>query len=120
MRQAYDEFSRPARLVLQLALLPGMLALWFTAGVRPVMLVLAAIVILAEAGRCKNGGAGAFPPDVPFWAPLWVAERSMTIWCAVACRALAGGVRYGDARIAKAANSVEGIRRRCSAVGALR
>ena len=45
-------------------------------------------------------------------APLWVAERAVTAWLAVATRVLRGGVSYAGTRIARAATPMRELRRR--------
>ncbi len=95
VRQAYDEFARPRRLAVQLALLPAIT--WAVAGRRWRLLGagVAASVALAEVGRRRAGGAAVFPADTPLWAPLWLGERAACSWLAVASRVRRGGVRYG-------------------------
>jgi hypothetical protein len=104
VRQAYDDLGQPARLVLEVSVLPLVLA----AGARrgQVLAALAvASVLVAEAGRRRAGGARAFPPTTALWAPAWLAERSVCVWLALALR-LRGGVRYGDGRLLHATSPV--------------
>jgi len=111
VRQAYDEFARPARFAAQLALAPLLVALtWRFGVVAPIACALAAIV-LAEAGRRRGGGARVFPAIAALVAPLWVLERAVTSWCALLLR-IAGGVRYSHGRLRVAAHSERAIRRR--------
>ncbi len=104
VRQAYDDFAQPVRLVLELSWLPllGALALR-----RPRLLGAAAAVpvAVAELGRRRHGGASRFSPSAALWAPLWVLERSGCIWLALAAR-LRGGVRYRGTRLSAAATAV--------------
>jgi hypothetical protein len=51
------------------------------------------------------------PADVPFWAPLWVLERGVCSWLALAQR-LRGGVSYRGQRLPIAAHSTRALRRR--------
>jgi hypothetical protein len=67
--------------------------------------------VLAERGRRRSSGGSVFPPSSALWTPLWVAERGVTSWAAIALR-VAGGVRYGDARLARAATPVRVLRDR--------
>jgi len=69
----------------------------------------AAVVVIAARGRHRVG-ADRVPPTVPLWAPVWVIERGVCVWLAVANR-LAGGVRYHDRRLRRAAHSRAGLRR---------
>ncbi|WP_194397571.1 glycosyltransferase [Microbacterium atlanticum] len=117
VRQAYDDFAQPVRLVRELLVLPAAVR----AIARGRWLALAggvvAVVVLAEAGRRRAGGTTAFAPTAALWAPLWLAERAVTVWLAVALR-LRGGVRYRDSRLARAASSVRSLRRAADAATA--
>lgn len=111
IRQAYDEFARPARLVLWLAVLPlGVHSLvrrrWaaiVTAG--------ALTTVAAEAGRRRAGGRQWFPASSSALAAPWVVWRSLCSWAAVGAR-LRGGVRYRDIRLPRAATPRRVLRRR--------
>jgi hypothetical protein len=105
IRQAYDDFAQPGRLAAELALLP--LLAW--AARRPPrraagLLVGGAVVgcALAERGRRRAGGTRAFGATSALWAPLWLIERAVCVWLAVAAR-LAGGIRYRGVKISRAA-----------------
>jgi hypothetical protein len=105
VRQAYDEWARPARLLAELAILPMVIV-----GRRRATLALAALSILvAEAGRRRCGGRDVFERTAALWAPCWVAERSVTSWVAVWAR-LTGGVRYGSGRLRRAAHRPADLR----------
>ena len=109
-RQAYDDLAQPWRLVTFASLLP---LATVAARRRPALLPLgiAAVVALAERGRRRDGGSAVFPAVASLAAPLWVLERSVFVWVALAHRAL-GGVPYRGGRVKVAANSRRAIRRR--------
>lgn len=113
-RQAYDEFARPWRLCLYLAVLP--LAAWALARRRRRQVGFAAVsvVLLAEAGRRRAGGTAVFPRSASLFAPLWLVERSVCSWLALASR-LRGGCPYSGARLRVAATSRRTLRRRLQA-----
>ncbi|MDJ0357782.1 glycosyltransferase family 2 protein [Paenarthrobacter sp. PH39-S1] len=136
VRQAYDDFAQPARLAVELSVLPLILATGYQAvrrgsahhGAghylaahhragrrrRPVaaLTILAAVAVAAaETGRRKDGGQHFFGPSAALWAPLWLLERSVCIWAAVALRCT-GGVRYAGTRLRLAANSPATLRER--------
>ncbi len=110
VRQAYDDFAQPPRLLAELSLLP-VLVCW---GVRrPVGLAAGALAVcaVAEAGRRRGGGAAVFPASTVLWAPVWVLERSVCVWAAVVLRAR-GGVSYAGSRLRTAGHSRAALRRR--------
>lgn len=103
VRQAYDEFARPGRMALSLALLPGAAVLAMRAP-RALAVVAAGAVGVAEVGRRRAGGQAVFPPTSALWAPLWVAERTVTSWLAAGTRLRRGGVVYGGTVVRRAAS----------------
>jgi len=109
VRQAYDDFAQPARLVAELAVLPLVVASLR----RPSRLLVGAagVIALAEVGRRRAGGRRLFPATAALWAPLWLAERAVCVWLAVGAR-LRGGVRYSDGRLRRAATPLRTLRRR--------
>lgn len=110
VRQAYDEFARPLRMVASLALLPG--GLWLAARRRfPLMAAcLGAATALAETGRRMAGATRAFPVSCSLLAPAWVAERAVCSWLALG-RLAQGGVPYAGVRLTRAATPVNRLRR---------
>jgi hypothetical protein len=115
VRQAYDDLAQPWRLAWALSVLPASLvALRRRPAAVPV--VAAVIVALAERGRRRAGAAPKVPVDVPFWAPLWVLERGVCSWLALAQR-LRGGVSYRGQRLPIAAHSTRALRRRLGSRG---
>lgn len=112
VRQAYDEFARPSRLAAFLTVLPAVG--WATARRRcaPLVAASAGTALLAEVGRRRAGGTAVFPAAASLCAPLWVAERAVCAWLAVASRLRWGGVRYGDIVIPRAATPMRTLRRR--------
>ncbi|MCU1400064.1 MAG: hypothetical protein JWN62_3173 [Acidimicrobiales bacterium] len=103
IRQAYDEFARPARLALALAIVPATAATLIRRRWRFGLAGVAAAIATAEAGRRRAGGRTYFPAASSFLAPLWLLERGVCAWCAVYLR-LTGGVRYGTGKIVHAAS----------------
>lgn len=109
VRQAYDDFAQPARLVAELAVLP--LALASARRPRRLLAGVLAVVALAEVGRRRAGGRRLFPATASLWAPAWLAERAVCAWLAVGAR-VRGGVRYSDGRLRRAATPLRVLRRR--------
>jgi len=114
VRQAYDSFAQPARLLAELALAPTVFALRRRPGILCLLVVLGTVV--AERGRRRARGTHVFPRTSALWAPLWLAERGVTSWVAVGLR-LRGGVRYSSQRVALAASSLRTLRRRSPTAG---
>jgi hypothetical protein len=110
VRQAYDDFAQPARLAVELAVLPAVVAAIAGRRLRWLGVGAAAVVALAETGRRRAGGARVFPRTAALWAPLWLAERAVCVWLAIGAR-LRGGVRYSDGRLRRAAHSPRWLRR---------
>ncbi len=110
VRQAYDDLAQPWRLAAALTTVP---AATLAIRRRPAWLASAALasVVVAEVGRRRSGARRYVPGDVPLFAPLWVLERGVCSWLALAAR-LRGGVRYRGKRLRVAANSMRTLRQR--------
>ncbi|WP_164200338.1 glycosyltransferase [[Micrococcus luteus] ATCC 49442] len=116
IRHAYDGFAQPGRLWAELALLPllaSVLAQPPRRAVPAILAAAAAAVALAETGRRRHQGRRVFPARTVLFAPLWVAERAVCIWIALALR-IGGGVPYAGARLKTAAHSTAELRIRHS------
>jgi Glycosyl transferase family 2 len=113
VRQAYDDFAVPVRFAAFLAVSP--LAAELVRRHRGRWLGLAALasIAVAEVGRRRAGGRSHFPLSGSLLAPVWICERSLCCWVALAERR-AGGVRYGGRRLPHAATSLRRLRRRYS------
>jgi hypothetical protein len=112
VRQAYDEFARPLRFGLFLAMLPLATALatrgrWIALGV-----AVGASVVLAEGGRRRGGGTAVFPATASLLTPAWLAERATCVWLALGARVFLGGISYGDSVLRLAATPSKELRRR--------
>jgi hypothetical protein len=102
VRQAYDDFAQPARLMVELAILP-LFAFALARKARSSLLAFGLMPIaIAEFGRRRDGGATRFPADTILWTPFWMLERAVTVWFAFAAR-LRGGVVYAGRRVPRAA-----------------
>jgi hypothetical protein len=114
IRQAYDEFARPHRLVIFLLIAPTVAGALGRRRVSPVALAALLSVAIAEAGRRRARGASVFPPSASWCAPLWLLERSVCSWFALAAR-LTGGCRYAGTKLQVAATPARELRRRIAA-----
>jgi hypothetical protein len=116
VRQAYDDFAIPVRIGFFGAALP--LALTQAAAIprrpaasRNLAAAALALILAAETGRRRAGGASRFPASSSLLAPAWVIERSAGAWLALAAR-LRGGVPYGETRLSRSATPSRVLRRR--------
>lgn len=103
-RQAYEDFVMRAKTAFFALFLPALALLWAAAGWRWALgaaaLVACEAVVLAAHGR----GAEArrfFPPWLCLYAPLWVAERSLSTYWAFYWRIAHGGYPFGDRLLSK-------------------
>ncbi|MGI9033988.1 MAG: glycosyltransferase, partial [Acidimicrobiales bacterium] len=111
VRQAYDDFAQPPRLVVSLAVLP-LAVVALRRRPRAVLAAAAASVAVAERGRRRAGGKAVFPASCSWFAPLWVAERAVCSWLAVQSRWRWGGIRYRGRVLPLAAHSERQLCRR--------
>ncbi len=111
IRQAYDEFARPARMVASLAIVPAVIAATLRARWAPGALAVVAIAG-AEFGRRRDGGTAMFPASTSAFAPLWLAERAVCSWLAVGFRVLRGGVPYRGLVLTRSATPRNELARR--------
>jgi len=116
VRQAYDDFAVPLRIAAFLFVGPAALLALSRGRRRQVALAAAGAMAVAEIGRRRAGGARHFPLSASLFVPAWVAERAICSWLALGAK-LAGGVRYGDGRLAHSATSMRRLRRRYSERG---
>lgn len=116
VRQAYDSQAQPGRLLLEAALVPILVGALRRGLSGPTLIggLTLGLIALAEWGRRRAGGRAVFPASSALWAPLWMSERCVCTWFALALR-LRGGVRYAGGRLAVPAHSVAVIRARRAA-----
>jgi hypothetical protein len=112
VRQAYDEFALPGRLVLWLTLLPAVGWTVATRSARAASVGLGLSIGLAELGRRRAGGARYFPAHTSLFAPAWLLERGLCAWIAVVQRVSRGGVAYRDGVLERAATPRRDLRQR--------
>jgi hypothetical protein len=107
VRQAYDEFARPARLAAALTIVPLLLIslLLKTPTIAGAIAILA--IMLAFTGWLCEGAWRYFSPWSIVAAPLWVCERGVCAWIAVYRRVMCGGMWYAGGVIRDAATPAE-------------
>ena len=112
VRQAYDEFARPLRLIVSLALLPLALIFSLHRCWRGLLMAFTTIICVAEMGRRRDTGESVFPFTASLLAPFWVMERAICIWLALGMRVFFGGVPYHGTILRHAATSETVLRQR--------
>jgi hypothetical protein len=112
IRQAYDEFARPPRLAVWLAILPASAALIASRRRGLLLAGLGVTIAAAEAGRRRANGRQVFPVAASVVAPLWIAERAVCSWLALGARLALGGVPYRGRIVSRAANPTRLLRAR--------
>jgi hypothetical protein len=111
VRQAYDEFARPARLAIALCILPSIIvALWMHAFAYVAALA-ATSIALALYGWLRDRGYRHFSFLSVVLAPVWVLERGACAWLAVFERLCYGGARYRGGVIRAAASPQKELQR---------
>ena len=114
VRQAYDEFARPHRLAIWLAVMPALAVAAFARAWIAVGSIAAASMIAAEAGRRRAGGHRVFPACASLCAPLWILERGICAWLAVGAHLLIGGIPYRGRIVSRAATPMRQLEARLS------
>ena len=103
-RQAYEDFVMRGK-TLFFAAVPIVLALTLLKSGWQLTLVYALIISLgaiASAARgLTDGAARFFPPQVVFYAPLWIAERCFSTYWAFYWYFTRGGYPFGDKVVSK-------------------
>ncbi|MEO5815673.1 MAG: glycosyltransferase family 2 protein [Gemmatimonadaceae bacterium] len=116
VRQAYDEIARPARLALQLSVLPLAVAIVRFSGWRALGVAACVIALIAEVGRQRANGTRVFPAKASLFAPAWLAERAVGSWMALGARVFVGGVPYRGTVLRHAATPMRVLRARHAAI----
>jgi hypothetical protein len=112
VRQAYDDFAQPPRLVMALAVVPATVSCLLRRQWKPVVTAAATASLVAETGRRRAGGRAVFPAVTGLFAPLWLLERGVCSWLALANRVVRGGCPYHGTVLRRAASSPRRLRRR--------
>jgi hypothetical protein len=114
VRQAYDEVARPGYMATELSIAPIAALAVRRRRLRELGAAVLAVMAIAEWGRRRAGGRRVFPVASSLLAPVWVAERALCSWVALAYWVSRRGCPYGDSRLLKAANPPRVLRARYS------
>lgn len=101
-RQAYEDFPLRTKTAIFCAI-PLLLLAALIAG--QVVVALGALIVLpvalAAAGRARGNAANVFPVAIPFFAPLWAVERSLSTYWALWWCVMRGGYPFGNRLLTK-------------------
>lgn len=103
-RQAYEDFVMKEKSAFFLSLLPLHLLLGLTGKRKSLSLLTISLSIFAihKAWKARKKEAGKFfPVHTPFYAPLWLLERSISVYIAIYWKLVKGGYPFGDKIIRK-------------------
>ena len=104
-RQAYEDFVMRAKTAAFLCILPVSLGLGFLVNVRAAILLLAVLslfsVLIGSRGMLRNAAYQFFPVSSPLFAPLWIFERSLSVYWALYWWARYGGYPFGPKLLSK-------------------
>jgi hypothetical protein len=104
-RQAYEDFDMRAKTVLFMSLLPSAIALGLLNGARAALSFFFVVSIcaglLADRGLLRDQAYRFFPAHVILHAPLWVVERSLSVYWALYWRVAHGGYPFGEQLLSK-------------------
>jgi len=104
-RQAYEDFVMRTKTAAFLAVLPLTLGLSFLVSVQAAIFLVALLslvsVMLSSRGILRNAAYRFFPVASPLFAPLWIFERSLSVYWAVYWWARYGGYPFGQKLLSK-------------------
>jgi len=104
-RQAYEDFVMRAKTVAFLSTVPVTLSLGslFSARAAIFFLILVSLVSVSLSGRgiVRDAAYRFFPVTSPLFAPLWIFERSLSVYWAVYWWARYGGYPFGQRLLSK-------------------
>lgn len=104
-RQAYEDFVMRAKTAAFLSVAPAALSLSILFSARAVIFFLALLslvsVSLSSRGIVRDAAYRFFPITSPLFAPLWVFERSLSVYWAVYWWARYGGYPFGQKLLSK-------------------
>ncbi|MBA3386851.1 MAG: glycosyltransferase family 2 protein [Chthoniobacterales bacterium] len=104
-RQAYEDFGLRAKTAVFLALPIVVLLSATLGGLAGFLTCLLVVSIFAVALACAGGARGEasefIPPWICLYAPLWIAERCFSTYCALGWFLRYGGYPFGDKLLTK-------------------
>jgi hypothetical protein len=104
-RQAYEDFVMRAKTAAFLSVLPLILAITLSRGIRAGVLIFATLflgsILLSTRGLLRDSAFRFFPVSSPLYAPLWLMERSLSVYWALYWKVRYGGYPFGPRLLSK-------------------
>ncbi len=104
-RQAYEDFVMRLKTAAFLSVFPVASVLWLTAGVGAALLFLVFILLcsmlITLRGLMRDSAYKFFPTQSLLFAPLWILERSLSVYWALYWRVRYGGYPFGPRLLSK-------------------
>ena len=104
-RQAYEDFVMRAKTAAFISVLPVTVAISILLGPRAGLMLLAVLflasVLLSGRGLLRDSAFRVFPVSSPLFAPLWIVERSLSVYWALYWKARYGGYPFGQRLLSK-------------------
>ncbi|HEY6805327.1 MAG TPA: glycosyltransferase family 2 protein [Pyrinomonadaceae bacterium] len=108
-RQAYEDFVMRLKTMAFMSVLPLASALlvfrglWSAVAFAAIVSVLA--LVLCSMGLVRTSAFRVFSTSTPLFAPLWILERSVSVYWAIYWRVRYGGYPFGDKLLSKGTGS---------------
>lgn len=103
-RQAYEDFVMRAKTLTFMAVLPAGIAAGIAFGTIGAATFAAGVSLIGlglAARGLRDGAHRFFPAWIPLYAPLWVLERSLSVYWAIYWKLRYGGYPFGDKLLSK-------------------
>jgi hypothetical protein len=104
-RQAYEDFAMRVKTAFFMAVVPATAALGMLLGTRAGIAFLSflsvSVVLLGCRGLWRDAAYRVYPAGVVLYAPLWLAERALSVYWALYWRIAHGGYPFGGRMLAK-------------------
>jgi hypothetical protein len=114
-RQAYEDFDMRAKTVLFMSLLPSTSILGFFNGTAAALSFFFGVAIcaavLAGRGLLRDRAYKFSPAHVILYAPLWLLERSLSVYWALYWRLVHGGYPFGEQLLSRGTGRAWGAAR---------
>lgn len=104
-RQAYEDFVMRLKTAAFLSVFPAACALWLLVGLGAALIFLLSIslcsILITLRGLMRDSAYRFFPAASLLFAPLWILERSLSVYWALYWRVRCGGYPFGPRLLSK-------------------